>query len=106
MDEEETVVVFRRWRDNGVIIALFPAIPSDVQGWFCLSYERVGQHGGADYHGVIRATKPATNEEIAALKTELTRIGYRLVPRQRAANSVHRQRIQEAAKFRCTQQVK
>lgn len=52
----EQRVVFRKWRDTGSVIALFPEIPTDLQGWYCEAYEHVGQHGGADYHGVIRAT--------------------------------------------------
>ena len=62
--ERTTLVVFRRWRDNGDIIALFPEIPSDINGHFCEAYEHVGQHGGADCHGVIQATRPATGEEV------------------------------------------
>lgn len=30
-----TQVVFRRWRDTGDIIALFPELPADYQGRFC-----------------------------------------------------------------------
>ena len=62
---ETTLVVFRRWRDTNSIIALFPAEPSDIAGLYCLSYERIGQHSGADYHGVIQATRPARIEEAA-----------------------------------------
>ncbi len=35
---EKTFVIFRRWKDTGTIIALFPTIPSDRYGWYCLSY--------------------------------------------------------------------
>jgi hypothetical protein len=77
---ETTLVVFRRWLDTGDIIALFPAEPSDIDGWYCLSYERVGQHSGADFHGVVQATRPATAEEAAPLAEELTRLGYNLQP--------------------------
>ena len=58
MDEETTQVVFRCWRDAKTVIALFPGIPTDLYGHFCEAYEHVGQHGGADYYGVIRATTP------------------------------------------------
>ena len=71
-----TLVVFRRWKSNGGIIALFPELPSDYQGWYCDSYERVGQHGGADYQGVIRATIPVSNEDASDLFRELERRGY------------------------------
>jgi hypothetical protein len=78
-------VVFRKWRDSGNVIALFPAIPATIHGEYCLSYEHVGQHAAADYHAVIRHTRPAAPQEYAALADELTRIGYRLKPQRRAA---------------------
>jgi len=92
MPTERTLVVFRRWRDTGTIIALFPAIPSDIRGWFCESYEHVGQHGGADYHGVIQATRPATVDQVVPLAEELTRIGYNLKPIKRTSYHVHETR--------------
>ena len=66
------------------MIALFPELPSDPHGAFCLSYEHVGQHGGAFYAGVIGATLPAKPEEYASLKAELESIGYDLQIRRRA----------------------
>ena len=79
------LVVFRKWRDTGTIIALFPELPSDYQGWFCDSYEQVGQHGGADFHGVVQHSTPAQHDEYADLAVELARIGYRLRPIKRAS---------------------
>lgn len=93
-------VVFRKWRDTGDVIALFPELPSDIYGRFCESYEHVGQHGGADYHGVVRQTFPATPEESAALSVELNRIGYRLMPLSRASWRHHERRREEARHFR------
>ena len=87
-----TQVVFRRWRDTGDIIALFPELPADYQGRFCDAYEHVGQHGGADYYGVILATKPLSLEDAAPLARELERIGYRLRPIKRASRLVHEAR--------------
>ena len=84
-----TQVVFRRWRDTGDIIALFPELPADYQGRFCDAYEHVGQHGGADYYGVILVTKPVSLEDAAPLARELERIGYRLCPIKRASRQVH-----------------
>jgi hypothetical protein len=88
-DKHLTVVVFRKWPNKrrplaplaqrtipGDVIALFPEI-IDRPG-FCESYERVGQHGGAQYDGVMSRTRPATPDEYAALKSELESIGYRL----------------------------
>ena len=82
-------VVFRRWQ-NGDVIALFPALPADLYGEYCDAYEHVGQHGGADYFGVIQHSTPCSIEESADLATELRRIGYVLRPRRPASRaSVH-----------------
>lgn len=35
---------------------LFPEIPGDINGRFCLSYEHVGRHGAADICGVTQQT--------------------------------------------------
>lgn len=85
MTEPITKVVFRVWKSGhgkGETIALFPHIEADHAG-NCLCYERVGQHGAADYSGCIRATRPATSEEATPLKSELERLGYRLEVIQR-----------------------
>jgi hypothetical protein len=100
-DEGTTVLaVFRRWRDNGDIIALFPEIPSDINGWYCDAYEHCGQHGGADFHGVVQATKPVSLKEAADLIQELERIGYRLKPIKRASHRVHEARRATAQSYR------
>lgn len=91
-----TRVVYRRWRDTGSIIALFPELPADYQGQFCDAHEHVGQHGGADYHGVVQATKPVTVEEAAALAEELARIGYKLKTIKRASYRLHEARRESA----------
>ena len=96
MNEQETLVIFRRWRDTGSIIALFPEIPSDINGRYCEAYEHVGQHGGADYYGVITATTPVEPEDAADLAKELARIGYRLRPIRRAFQRHHEARRTEA----------
>jgi len=93
-------VVFRRWRDGAGVIALFPELPADAHGHYCDSYMHVGQHGGADYHGVVRHTTPATPDESATLAAELTRIGYRLVPVRRASPRLHERRLDEARRYR------
>ena len=58
MCSETQCVVFRKWRDIGSVIALFPELPSDYEGRYCDSYEQIGQHGGADYYGVIQPAIP------------------------------------------------
>jgi len=97
-----TLVVLRRWRQSngGDIIALFPELPADYQGRFCDAYEIVGQHGGADYHGVVQATMPVTSDEAAPLLRELERIGYRLKPIKRASYKHHEARRATARSLR------
>lgn len=66
--EKSTIVVFRKW-PAGDILALFPTL--DEGRGHCLSYAHIGQHGAADYHGCIRVTQPATEEEYAQLLEEI-----------------------------------
>lgn len=74
----KTDVVFRKFTDGGETIALFPYIKENNAG-NCLSYMHVGQHGGADYMGLLDITNPATENEYAPLFTELTiLVGYNL----------------------------
>lgn len=93
------VVVFRRWRDCRSIIALFPEIPTDLYGYYCEAYEHVGQHGGADFHGVIQATVPVKPEDAADLAEELTRIGYHLRPIRKASWRHHERRREMAREW-------
>jgi hypothetical protein len=76
MENEITKVVFRKWpkREGGDVIALFPE--NIAVGYYCDSYQHVGQHGAADYSGVVSMTKPAKPEEYAALKRELESAPY------------------------------
>ena len=74
-DTERTVVVFRKWRDGG-ILALFPKVAS-MPG-HCSSYEHIGQHGAADYQGCVMRTVAAKPAEYADLARELTGRGYNL----------------------------
>ena len=104
MCSESHVVVFRKWRDTGTIIALFPELPSDLNGWYCDSYEQIGQHGGADYYGVIQQTTPAPAEVCAGLARELTSIGYRLKSIKRASYRHHERRREEARRLRHPQE--
>lgn len=71
-DNSAIPVVFRMWKAHPrTCIALFPTLTWNYSGTECGSYEHVGQHGGADYAGVIERTRPATPDEYAALKREL-----------------------------------
>jgi len=95
----KTIVVFRKWA-NGDIIALFPAEASDYRGLYCDSYEHNGQHGAADYTGVIARTKPASWAEYQPLKRELQGIPfeYELDVRRRASPEMHMARRASAMK--------
>lgn len=95
----KTLVMFRKFNDNGEIIALFPEEPADTLGRFCSSYMHVGQHSGANYHGVIRASKPAKRNEYASLYRELRRIGYMLQIGKRASVNNHKVRQFGASNF-------
>lgn len=70
-----TPIIFRTWRDTNDVITLFPFEVANHQG-HCLSYMHVGQHGAADYTGVVARTKPAPVHEYAPLLRELQAIGY------------------------------
>tara|TARA_Y100000310_G_C20220314_1_gene595447 strand:- start:283 stop:561 length:279 start_codon:yes stop_codon:yes gene_type:complete len=71
-----TPVIYRKYKQNGDILALFPSIPHDHNGYYCESYQHIGQHGGADYVHCIGITTPATPAEYADLHAELIRVGY------------------------------
>jgi hypothetical protein len=89
--EEDTpvAVVFRRFKDDGVI-ALFPEIPADDVGLAMSSYMRVGEHGPASWDLIAR-TRPASMDEpdVKALYDLLTKvIGYRLIVRRRITSEM------------------
>ena len=67
-------VVFRRFKEGG-IIALFPYIPWNESENTITSYMHAGQHGAADYKGIISGTLPATEKEYRNLLAELKSIG-------------------------------
>lgn len=78
---ETTLVIFRKWKEDGSIIALFPGL-NDETGYanrgMCMSYMHIGQHGEADYEHVIRMTVPAEDTEYEDLYEELLGLGYDL----------------------------
>lgn len=91
-----TRVIFRKFKDDGAVIALFPDLPGDSNPATCESYMHVGQHGAAELLGVIyELTFPAGPEQYAALKRELEAppYGYRLqVIRRTPADSAELRR--------------
>lgn len=97
----ETLVIFRKYKKKHLsdlykgtgrpeILALFPeeiVVPSKG---LCSCYERLGQHGSADYYGCIHdLTERATPKEYAGLKEELESIGYRLKVREKWIRGKH-----------------
>lgn len=70
-----TKVIFRKW-SKGEVIALFPYLPWSKSGDMVTSYMHMGQHGPADYAGVIAATTPAKQTEFRKLLEELESLGY------------------------------
>jgi hypothetical protein len=71
-----TKVVFRKFKNDGSIIALFPEI--EEYGGSISSYMHVGQHSAASYYGCVIRSTLATETEYAPLKRELESIGYSL----------------------------
>lgn len=74
----KTKVIFRRWKDSGGIIAIFPELPGNPDPYMCMMYEHVGQHGSGDPMHVIRQSRPATPDEYTDLENELIGRGYDL----------------------------
>lgn len=82
-EEKPTPVIFRKWKDSGDIIALFPYDLGSDDPYTCSSYEHMGQHGAATPQLVIQMTTPSKPEEYAPLKAELESLGYKLKPMTR-----------------------
>ena len=92
MAEKVVPVLFRMWRRSKDVIALFPTILADCNsGGHVEAYEHVGQHGGADFYGIMRESRPAKPREYAALARELRSAPYRykLKVVKRASRAMH-----------------
>lgn len=70
-----TRVIFRRFKDDQSIIALFPDESADRSGGIS-SYQTIGQHGAADLKVCDEITEPVGPDEYKTLLEELERIGY------------------------------
>jgi len=73
-DLEITRMIFRTFKE-GDVIAIMPDLSYGLSG-LCESYQRIGQHGGADYLSVMKSTRAATDAEIKPLLMELEGLGY------------------------------
>jgi hypothetical protein len=72
---EITKVLFRKWKDDKTIIALFPEL---INYYYITCYMHVGQHSECDYDAVISNSTKATQDEYTDLKNELESLGYNL----------------------------
>lgn len=69
-DNYITEVIFRKYKDDGQILALFPySVETPAGNVGC--YQHVGQHGSGDYDHCIHLTTLATKKEYADLKKDL-----------------------------------
>lgn len=73
---DKTKMIFRTYLNGGDVVALMPEIPHDRTGYYCVSYQHVGQHCAASTGVVASHTTPSTSEERAPLIRELNKIGY------------------------------
>ncbi|MDR0341485.1 MAG: hypothetical protein LBH55_04415 [Mycoplasmataceae bacterium] len=89
MKEELDKVVFRTYKKNGEVIALFPeAISRKDYSISC--YCPMGEHFRADYDNIIRATRPASEKEYTPLLQLLQRCyGYKLRIMKRCRPKFH-----------------
>lgn len=80
MSKETTKVIFRTWKNDGVV-AIFPEMAtSHISACYCGYYAIIGQHSDCLPSHIIKKTRPATRDEITPIKTELEKIGYKLQP--------------------------
>ena len=68
MKTELMPVIFRTFKDNGAVIALFPLEPATNDGWTVSSYMHIGQHSAASPEltrgGWDCPTRPSSQAEI------------------------------------------
>ena len=79
---DHVVVVFRKWKDSGEVIALFPGVQADHEGQ-CLAYTLRAHHVGVRYHDCLTRTVPATPADYAGLHAALRDRGHALIVRRR-----------------------
>ena len=75
-----TKVIFRKFKENSAIIAIFPELGYPVytaQPHLYMSYMHIGQHGDCDYNHLLKITTPALSNECNDLLKELESIGYK-----------------------------
>jgi len=65
---EKCPVVVRIWKKAGTPILIFPNWKE--HNGMVMMWESVGQHGSGDAAGVVRQTRPATDEETRKIVNE------------------------------------
>lgn len=72
----KTRVIFRKFKQGGDIIALFPHVPGTNNPLTMRCYPHLGQHGSIEERAVPGLTVTATPSEYKDLLAELQRVGY------------------------------
>ena len=99
-DVEKTIVVFRKWKDNEEVVAIFPELPGSYNKiWECNSYMHIGQHGSCDSFGIIKDTILAEEIDYADLKQELESLGYVLDIRKKITQKMAGKRLEELGRI-------
>jgi hypothetical protein len=71
-----TKVMFRKWKDDGTVEAVFPELVGTNNPSTCMSYSHIGQHSACDQNYYLGVTVPAKPKEYHDLLAELRLIGY------------------------------
>lgn len=74
-----TKVRFRKFKDNGEVIAIFPDLNYPKYTNIkrnCMGYLHQGQHGECDYNYLMNITNSANIDEYFILLEELNSVGY------------------------------
>lgn len=85
-DVKITPVIFRKFKEDNQVIALFPYKLFNIYGSEIISYMHTGQHGKADYNLCVTNSTPAGPDEYQDLLKELESLGYNLKIMQRRYN--------------------
>ena len=98
--EDATLVVFRKFKKGGDVIALFPYEPGTNDPQMMMSYMHVGQHSSASMD-LTRSTTPAKPDEYKDLQSELKRVGYKkLIVKSKIPSNAYNRRKKEIEAIR------
>lgn len=85
-DVKITPVIFRKFKKDNQVIALFPYKLWNIYGSEVISYMHTGQKTKADYQICLINSTPARPDEYQDLLKELENLGYNLKIMQRRYN--------------------